>query len=66
MDLNQYLGKTIRITFVDGQILEGYCNTFTGKLDTEEELYDEATIATDKYKYISFNENAVASIEVID
>ncbi len=46
MNLEQYLGKEIRIVFVDGQILEGHCNSFTGKLDTEDELYDEITIRT--------------------
>lgn len=31
---------------MDGYVLEGRCHTFTGKLDTEEELYDEITIET--------------------
>lgn len=44
MNLQQYLGKNIRVTFMDGHVLEGRCHTFTGKLDTEEELYDEITI----------------------
>lgn len=52
MNLEQYLGKDIRVIFVDGQVLEGHCNSFTGKLDTENELYDEITISTDKHLYI--------------
>ena len=64
MNLEQYLGKEIRVVFVDGQILEGHCNRFTGKLDTEDELYDEITIRTDKYPYIGFNESEIASIEL--
>lgn len=64
MNLEQYLGKEIRVVFVDGQILEGHCNSFTGKLDTEDELYDEITIRTDKYPYIEFNESEIASIEL--
>ena len=47
MNLKQYLGKDIRVTFVDGHVLEGHCHTFTGRLDTEDELYDEITIETD-------------------
>ena len=43
MNLEQYLGKDIRVTFVDGHVLERHCHTFTGKLDTAEELYDEIT-----------------------
>ena len=40
MNLEQQLGKDIRVIFMDGHILKGRCNTFTGNLDTEEELYD--------------------------
>ena len=65
MNLEQYLGKNIRVTFVDGQILEGHCNSFTGKLDTEDELYDEITIKTDKHPYVGFNESEIKSIEII-
>ncbi|HEQ4355763.1 TPA: hypothetical protein ACJT40_001512 [Streptococcus pyogenes] len=65
MNLCQYLGKDIKVTFVDGQVLEGHCNTFTGKLDTEDELYDEITIKTDKNPYIGFNESEIKSIEII-
>ena len=65
MNLEQYLGKEIRIVFVDGQILEGHCNSFTGKLDTEDELYDEITIRTEKYPYIGFNESEIISIKLI-
>ena len=65
MNLKQYLGKNIRVTYVDGHVWEGYCHTFTGKLDTEDELYDEITIETDKYPYVGFNESEIKCIEVI-
>ncbi|MEY8370132.1 hypothetical protein AAK938_01335 [Aerococcaceae bacterium 50-4] len=65
MNLKQYLGKFIRVTFLDGIILEGFCHTFVGKLDTEDELYDEISIETDKYEYVTFGENEIESIEVI-
>ncbi|MFQ8325271.1 hypothetical protein ACKGNN_02885 [Streptococcus pyogenes] len=65
MSLCQYLRKDIKVTFVDGQVLEGHCNTFTGKLDTEDELYDEITIKTDKTPYIGFNESEIKSIEIV-
>ena len=29
MNLEQYLGKNIRVTFMDGHVLEGRCHTFT-------------------------------------
>ena len=66
MDLYQYLGKTIKVIFDDNQVLEGFCNTFTGKLDTEDELYDEITIKTDKNEYIGFGENEIKAIEIIE
>lgn len=65
MSLYQYLGKKIKVTFIDDQVLEGFCNTFTGKLDTEDELYDEITVETDKHKYVGFNESEVKNIEII-
>ncbi|VGQ85605.1 hypothetical protein [Streptococcus pyogenes] len=65
MSLCQYLRKDIKVTFVDGHVLEGHCNTFTGKLDTEDELYDEITIKTDKNPYIGFNESEIKSIEIV-
>ena len=65
MNLKKYLGKNIRVTFVDGHVLEGHCNTFTGRLDTEDELYDEITIKTDKHPYVGFNESEIQFIEVI-
>ena len=65
MNLQQYLGKNIRVTLMDGHVLEVHCNTFTGRLDTEDELYDEITIKTDKHPYVGFNESEIKYIEVI-
>ena len=65
MNLEQYLGKDIRVTFMDGHVLEGHSHTFMGKLDTEDELYDEITIETDKHPYVGFNESEIKFIEVI-
>ncbi|MGO2084181.1 hypothetical protein [Vagococcus sp.] len=66
MDFESFLGKRIKVIFTDNQVLEGFCNTFTGKLDTEDELYDEITIETDKHKYVGFNESEVKEIEIIN
>ena len=65
MNIQQYLGKNIRVTFMDGHVLEGRCHTFTGKLDTEDDLYDEITIETNKYPYVGFNESVIKDIEEI-
>ncbi|NKD33106.1 hypothetical protein [Enterococcus casseliflavus] len=66
MNLHQYLGKKIKVTFTDNKVLSGFCNGFTGKLDTDDELYDEITIETDKYKYVGFKESEVKEIEIIN
>ncbi|MGM0239472.1 hypothetical protein [Enterococcus sp. AZ103] len=65
MNLEQYIGKEIKVTFIDNQILTGFCNTFTDKMDTEDELYDEITIRTTKSHYVGFNESEIKTIEVI-
>ena len=65
MNLEQYLGKDIRVTFKDGHILEGHCNTFTGRIETDDELYEEITIKTAKPPYVGFNESEIKYIEVI-
>lgn len=64
--LHEFLGRNIRVTFIDNEVLEGYCNTFTGKLDTEDELYDEITIETKEHPYVGFNESEIKSIEIIE
>ncbi len=66
MNLEKYLGKNIKVIFIDGQVLRGYCNSFTGKLDTEDELYDEITIETDKFEYVGFSESEIKSIEMLN
>ncbi|MBS4761575.1 hypothetical protein KG089_02485 [Carnobacteriaceae bacterium zg-ZUI252] len=63
--LHDFLGKNIKVTFIDDTILEGYCNTYTGKLDTEKELYDEITIKTAQHLYVGFNESEIKSIELV-
>ncbi|WP_334330159.1 DUF4429 domain-containing protein [Companilactobacillus sp. HBUAS59699] len=65
MNLEQYLGKKIKVVFIDNQVLEGVCNTFTPKFDTDDELYNEITIQTTRSKYVGFNESEIKSIEVI-
>lgn len=66
MNLEEYLNKKIRVTFVDEQVVEGLCNGFTGKLDTSDGLYDEITLKTDDYPYIGFNESEIKLIEIIE
>ena len=66
MDLESYLGKKIKVTFINNQILYGKANLFSNKLDTENELYDELSIETDKYPYVTFNESEVKEIKIIN
>lgn len=65
VDLEKYLGKKIKVTFVDNQILEGICNTFTSRLDTDDEIYDKITIQTPGSNYVGFDESEIKTIEII-
>ncbi|OFI48826.1 hypothetical protein BG261_05400 [Floricoccus tropicus] len=66
MDLVNYLGKRIQITLVNGHKLIGVCNTFSGKADTENGLYDEITIKTNEYPYVGVNESEIRKIDIVD
>ena len=66
LNLHDYMGKRVRVKFVHGRVIEGIGKYFSGKLDTEDELYDELTVKTDDYKLFCFNETEVESIEVIE
>ncbi|RPA58454.1 hypothetical protein EF384_07350 [Aerococcus agrisoli] len=66
MDFYQFFGKYIRVTFIDGEVMEGFCNTYNTKYDTEDELYDELTIENAKYAYFGFDESEVSKIEEIE
>lgn len=60
MNLEQYLVKKLGLFLLTVK----FRPYFTGKLDTEDELYNEITIRTDKYPYVGFNESEIASIEL--
>ena len=66
LNLHDYMGKRVRVTSVYGTVIEGIGKYFSGKLDTEDELYDELTVKTDDYDLICFNETEVESIEIIE
>lgn len=72
MDLKKLPGKKIRLTDIDGDVFEGYASDYTWPDDNIPE--GVAAIAMDypvkngkiKYKNIvDFNENEIASIEII-
>ena len=65
LDLYSYMGKRVRVISIYGTVIEGVGHIFAGRLDTEDELYDELTVKTDDYSLICFNETEVESIEII-
>lgn len=66
MDLLKYLMKRVKVTATNGKIVEGLCHSFIGKADTEDGLYDEIFLETDKYPYFAINESEIKTIEIID
>ncbi|KOF56625.1 MULTISPECIES: hypothetical protein [Clostridium] len=63
MKLWEYTGKRIKVTCIDGKIIEGNCDCYTQALDNEPEI---ASISIDKGSYgIELYENEIKSIEVI-
>jgi hypothetical protein len=68
MDLYKYYENknTIKVTGKDGSVIQGEVTYFTNKLDTNEELYDELTIKTDEFPYVTFNESEIQTIEVVE
>lgn len=63
MKLWEYVGKNIKVTCIDEQIIEGKCDGYTQALDNEPEI---ASISIDREEYeIEIYENEIKSIEVI-
>ena len=62
MNLQQYLGKNIRVT-LDGHVLEGRCHTFTGTRYWRGIIWWNNN--RNKYPYVGFNESVIKDIEVI-
>lgn len=63
MKLWEYVGKNIKVTCNDGQIIEGKCDEYTQALDNEPEI---ASISIARTDYgIEIYENEIKSIEVI-
>ena len=59
-----HFGKDIRVTFKNGNILEGHCDSFARRGDTEHDE-PELTISCDKGN-ICFSYSEVKKIEVIE
>jgi len=63
MKLWEYVGKNIKVTCIDEQIIEGKCDGYTQALDNEPEI---ASISIERIGYgIEIYENEIKSIEVI-
>lgn len=63
MKLWECVGKNIKVTCIDEQIIEGKCDGYTQALDNETEI---ASISIARIGYgIEIYENEIKSIEVI-
>lgn len=64
MRLWEYVGKKIRVTLKDGEILEGIVQDYTDQEDTDND-YDSLDMFIDG-KYIGVGESEIKSIEIIE
>ncbi len=62
----KYMGEKIKVVSKSGIVQVGKVISYTGKQDTEGGKYDELTIETKDYPYMSFNESEIKSIKVIE
>lgn len=63
MKLWEYVGKNIKVTCIDNQVIKGKCDGYTQALDNEPEI-DSISIARVGYG-IEIYENEIKFIEVI-
>ncbi|ADU94517.1 hypothetical protein GGR02_001838 [Anoxybacillus voinovskiensis] len=64
MRLWEYVGKKIRVTLKDGEILEGIVQDYTDQEDTDDD-YDSLDMFVEG-KYIGVGEPEIKSIEIIE
>lgn len=63
MNLWEYEGKKIKVTFKDGDVLEGVARDYTSALDNTGEIYaGEETICIED---IEFSEKEIKKIEIL-
>ncbi len=66
MDLYKFFQKRVKIIDVDNKEWEGYVLTYTPKIDTDDELYDEIGLRSDKDNLLyNFADNEIKHIEEI-
>jgi hypothetical protein len=66
MDLHNYLGKTIIVTFDDGLTVTGLADGFSMAQDNEEFGEDELILRTDVYPAVVVRPSEIASIQVLE
>jgi hypothetical protein len=63
MKLQEYEGKNVRVTFKDGDVLEGVARDYTSALDNTGE--DTPNVETICIGCLEFTEKEIASIELL-
>ena len=63
MKLWEYEGKRIRVTFKNGEVLEGVAHDYTSALDNTGECTPD--VETICINYVEFTEDEIASVEIL-
>lgn len=67
MRLHDYAGHTIRVTFIDGKVMEGYAEDYESELDNPEGVETlSIRLNPNDRTMIEFTADEVTSIEIID
>lgn len=66
MSLFDFLEKKVKIIDINNKEWHGYVLTYTPKIDTEDELYDEIGLRSEEDNLLyAFRENEIKSIEEV-
>ncbi|MBV4423229.1 hypothetical protein [Clostridium tyrobutyricum] len=63
--LKEYFNKTVKIIDIDNKEFNGYVETYTPELDSEDEVEGIAIRPKGYNSLIGFNANEIKSIEVV-
>jgi hypothetical protein len=66
MDLFQYVGKKIKVEFVNGHVISGFVSGYSGGQDNDETGEDELDIETSTGEIYGVWPSVVASIQVLE
>ena len=67
MNLKEFFNKRVKIKCTDGEILEGYVETYTPSIDSDEDVEEIGlTRNSTEWPFVGVTELEIESIEIIE